>query len=155
MHAYRRWSIYLIVILLSGCATLSQDFDKPKVDLVGLEPGLTDGMEQNFQVNLRITNPNSEPFTLKGVYFEISVEGHELVTGVSNHSVEVPAFGESQLSLSSSASLMGTLGLMKTLMTNPPSDGLGYSLYTKLSIAGQPLAIKLREEGKLSADSLP
>lgn len=47
-----------LLALLSGCATMQRDYEKPKIDLVGITKSETDAAALQFTIQLRIVNPN-------------------------------------------------------------------------------------------------
>jgi LEA14-like dessication related protein len=144
---------YLLLMALmavSACATMSSNFDPPKIDLAGVEPINSESMEPRFLLKLRIVNPNDKALTIKGIYYELSAEGHDLLSGASGSTTTVPAYGESIVTLDASTSLMGTIGLFKSLITSGGKmDALHYQLYTKVSVAGMMMPIRKTHEGKL------
>jgi LEA14-like dessication related protein len=144
------YSVLFLIIWLGGCASMSRDFDPPRVDLAGLEPMQSGSMEPRFLLKMRVVNPNDKALTIKGIYYEISVEGNELFTGASNAQTVIPAYGENIVMLEAATSLFGTIGLFKSLMTTAGSKGaINYELYTKIAIVGMMLPIKKTHTGKL------
>lgn len=142
--------LLIVLLALSGCATMSSDFDPPKIDLAGIEPVNSESIEPRFLLKLRVVNPNDQALNIKGIYYELSAEGHDLVTGATNAATIVPAYGENIVTLEASTSLMGTIGLFKSLITSTGKmDALHYQLYTKVSVAGMMMPIRKTHEGKL------
>lgn len=150
MHSLSRFALLVLVLVLGACVTTSEKYDPPKVDLVGLEPLQSADGKPRFNVKLRVVNPNDRDITIKGAYYEISVEGHELFTGASDGSRTIPAYGENTVTLEAAPSLFGAIGLFKSLLSSGEQmQSINYKLYTKLSIAGVPMPIRIKEEGKL------
>ena len=63
-----KWTLLLSLLLLGACATMSSNFDPPKVDLAGLEPLNSESMEPRFLIKLRVVNPNDSDLNIKGIY---------------------------------------------------------------------------------------
>ena len=96
-----RWSCRLVVIAsmqLAACATLTGR-EPVVVDVVGVEPLASQGMEGRFLVKLRVQNPNTEPVAFDGVSITLDVRGSRLASGVSDVSGSVPRFGETVLAV--------------------------------------------------------
>ena len=96
-----RWSRRLVVIAsmqLAACATLTGR-EPVVVDVVGVEPLASQGMEGRFLVKLRVQNPNTEPVAFDGVSITLDVRGSRLASGVSDVSGSVPRFGETVLAV--------------------------------------------------------
>ena len=149
------WTLFLSLFFLGACATMSSNFDPPKVELVGLEPLNSQSMEPRFLIKLRVVNPNDSDLNIKGIYYEISAEGHEIVTGASDKATIIPGYGENIVTLDAATSLFGTIGLFKTLLTSGANkDAINYELYTKISVGGMMMPIKKTHKGKLDLSGL-
>lgn len=150
MHRALSITIVALLLAIAGCTGTSSKFDSPKVDLVGLEPAQSGSGQAHFLVKLRVVNPNDVVLGINGVYYEISVDGHELFTGASDQKSEIPAYGEGVISLRAAPSLFGTIGLFKGLISGAGKQGaINYSLYTKISVAGRMMPLRINHSGKL------
>jgi LEA14-like dessication related protein len=116
---------------LSGCSTLDKNHEKPKVDVIGISKSATDTSALQFTIELRIVNPNAEPIHLNGLYYELSLEGIELITGTANDLPSVEGYSQAVVSVSSAASLFNSARLLQKLMNNP-AEMLDYELRAKL-----------------------
>lgn len=142
--------LLVAMLTLGACASMNSNFDPPKIDLAGVEPLHSESMEPRFLLKLRVVNPNDEALTIKGIYYELSAEGHDLLSGASNKATTIPAFGENIITLDASTSLMGTIGLFRSLITSAGKmNALNYQLYTKISVAGMMMPIRKTYSGKL------
>jgi LEA14-like dessication related protein len=147
-----KWTLLIAVLFLGACATMSNDFDPPKVDLIGVEPLGSESAEPRFLIVLRVVNPNDKELVIKGIYYEISAEGHELFTGASDQPSVIPAYGENTVTLNAAPSLFGAIGLFRSLITGAEKgkmDAINYELYTKISVAGMMVPLRIRHKGKL------
>lgn len=94
----RRWLAIALVTPLAACATLTGR-EPLVVDVVGVEPLPSQGMEGRFLVRLRAQNPNTEPVPFDGVTITLDVRGERFASGVSDVSGTVPRFGETVLAV--------------------------------------------------------
>ena len=115
----------------SGCATLDKNHEKPKVDVVGISKSESGSSALQFTIQLRIVNPNAEPIHLSGLYYELSLEGIEVVTGTAKDLPPIEGYSEEVVSVSSAASLFSSARLVQKLI-NEPQDMLDYELKAKL-----------------------
>lgn len=88
----------LALLLLPACAALSGR-EPLSVDVAGVEPLPSEGMEGRFLVKLRVQNPNETPVQFDGVSVRLDVRGQKLASGVSDARGTVPRFGETVLSV--------------------------------------------------------
>mgnify|MGYP000383029416 CR=1 FL=1 len=122
---------FIAALGLSGCATLDKDHENPKVDVVGISKSETGSSALQFTIQLRIVNPNAEPINLSGLYYELSLEGIEVVTGTAKDLPTIEGYSEEVVSVSAAASLFSSARLIQKLI-NEPQDMLDYELKAKL-----------------------
>ncbi|MEM7691552.1 MAG: LEA type 2 family protein [Pseudomonadota bacterium] len=151
MRKYGLSRTLLIVLsawLLAACAGLPlADFDEPEVELLGLTPVVSDGIEARFKVKLRVVNPNDVDLSVRGLAYDLVIRERKLFTGVSNDPIDIDAFGETIVDLEVAAGVLNSLALIRDLMSSPPDDGLPYRLDVKLSLAGVGPALRVSREG--------
>jgi LEA14-like dessication related protein len=128
-----RFFLAAILLVLSGCATLGPDFDEPTVELVSFKALPASGFEQNFEIGLKLTNPNSFELPFNGISCELSVAGETLARGVTADIPTAGAYGESRFVVPVSTSLIGGFKVIKALMDNQ-GQGISYQLKAKLDI---------------------
>lgn len=122
-----------LLLSLGACASWFGGSDPLRVDLVGLEPLPSQGMEARFAVKLRVQNPNDSTIDYHGVSLDLSVNGRPLASGVSDQSGQVPRFGEQVLSVPVSISAFRLMRQAMGLGNAPPLKGLPYELSGKLA----------------------
>ncbi|HKJ95433.1 MAG TPA: LEA type 2 family protein, partial [Gammaproteobacteria bacterium] len=100
----------LMMMLATGCTALRlQQADPPKVAMTSLQlTGLTI-FEQDFDVGLRLTNPNDFPLPIAGMTYTIQLNGEKFADGASNQAVTVPAMGDAEVHLTVHANMLSNL----------------------------------------------
>ena len=154
MSSHLSCVLLVALLMLGGCAALQpggSDFDPPTVELMGVKPVRSQGLEARFDISLRVVNPNARALDVEGVYYELWVEDKKLLSGASAEPVTIPAYGEGSLTVSGVASLFGSFSLLTNLMQSKPEDGIEYELKTKISIAGIPTAVRISQKGVFGA----
>ena len=102
-----------------------------------------------FEIDLHVVNPNRSALKLQGLSYSATIEGHRVLTGVANKLPVIAAYGESDISLTASADLLGGLRLFTDLMQQR-RQGVKYHLQVKLDIGDFMPAIYLEEKGDVS-----
>jgi len=143
----------LAVFVLSACVTLQPDFEKPSVELVAIRALPSEGMSPQFEIDLRVLNPNRTELKLSGASYSISLENFELVKGVAANLPVVPAYGEATFTLRAGMSLMQGFRFITT-MASEPRDSLAYEVKAKLDMGALSPAIKVTEAGEISMKDL-
>jgi len=125
--------ILLLIIGLSGCATLSPAFETPKVQVLSIQRLSSQGMDQRLLVTLNVQNPNAMDLPLKGLSYALLIEGNEVASGVSADVPTIPAYGEARIALPVTTNLMGLVRLVTGLMMKGQQN-LNYELRAKLDV---------------------
>lgn len=140
----------LFSLFISGCATLQPGFDTPVVSITSFKAIPTQGLVPQFQIGLHIVNPNRSVLNLKGVSYTIILEGHKIMTGVSNQLPKIEAYGEGDVILIASIDIFSSLGFFSDLIRNQKKDKISYSLNAKLDAGSLYQLIRVTKEGTLS-----
>jgi len=128
-----RFFFVAALFFLSGCATMNLNYEEPSVELISFKVLPANGFEQNFEVGLKLTNPNNFELPFNGISYQLSVAGETLAHGVAANIPTAEAYGESRFMVPVSASLMGGLKVIRALMYNQGQD-ISYQLKAKLDI---------------------
>lgn len=124
----------ITLFLLSGCATINLDYEEPSVELVSFKALPTNGFEQNFEIGLKLTNPNNFELPFNGISYQLNVAGETLAHGVAANIPTAEAYGESRFVVPISTSLLGGIKVIRALMDSKGQD-ISYQLKAKLDIA--------------------
>ena len=123
-------------LFLGACATIDRNYEKPKVGVVGINKSETDTAALQFTVQLRIVNPNADTLELKGLYYELSLDGIDVVNGTANNIPPIEGYSETIVSVSSAASLINSVRLATKLIDNTGNE-LPYELRAKLGTSSK------------------
>jgi hypothetical protein len=118
-------AIALVCVLsLPGCATLDPDYEQPTVTLSSFRALPAEGMLPNFEIGLRILNPNAQALNLDGIVYTISLDGYELVKGVGKDFPVIEGYSEEAVTLTASANLLAGMRSRAALlsMNSKPSS---------------------------------
>lgn len=142
--------LWACVALIAGCAGIGLDsFDEPEVELLALEPLPARGMEARFLLRLRIVNPNPVKLDIDGLAYEVFLRDTKVLTGASSQRVVVDAYSEGEAALEVAAGMLGSLSLLRDLMSNPTDGTIPYRLKAKISRRGIGGALRVSREGTL------
>jgi len=103
-----------LILVLAACAPIEKA-EPPSVSLADIKllPG---GLfEQNFQLELRVTNPNNFALPLEGMTFKLALNDRPFAQGVSSESVTVPRLGEARIPVVASTTMLDIVQQVITL----------------------------------------
>lgn len=141
-------SLFLLLLLLPGCATMSPDYEEPSVAMTSFRALPSEGMMPAFEVGLRIINPNSQDLHLEGIVYTISLEGHELVKGVGKDFPVIEGYTQEDVTLTASVQVLSGLRLASKLMRSQ-DPSMNYEFEAKLDLGGLYPSIRINESGEI------
>ena len=147
--AVTRISIVLAALLLGACATLRQDFKDPGVALVSITPQIRNLFAPEFDIVLRVSNPNRYALEIAGLSYTLDLQGIRLIEGVATGLPEIPGYGEANVSLSATADLAAGLSLIGDLLQRP-SDTVEFELNADLDLGTFYPMVKIQRRGSIS-----
>jgi LEA14-like dessication related protein len=142
----------ILLVLMSGCATMSPGYEQPVVSLSYFRPA--EG-QMGFEVGLKILNPNREPLNLQGVVYTIRLQGQDIIKGVGKGYAPIEAYSEGDIELSATPNFIAGIRLLSELMNQPRSTSssaaaLEYEFEAKLDVGGYYPRIKVQESGSFN-----
>lgn len=137
-----------LTLFLAACAG-PFGLEKPKVNISSFRALPSSGLVPQFEIGLHVVNPNRVALPLKGIIYSVSVEGHQLLTGVSNQLPEIPAYGEGDVSLRASPDLLGGMSLLSALMRSPKQQ-FDYEVKASLDVGSLWPNIPVSDKGTFS-----
>ncbi len=138
----------LIFTLMAGCAGLYQNPEPPRVSITAVELVEMGILEQRYHLKLRVQNPNNFDFVVKGVQFEITLNGQSFVSGVSRNTVSIPRLGSAVLDLEAVSTLAG-LARQFMEMTENKTPIARYGITGKVHLAQPAMSLPFHEAGEI------
>ena len=139
-----------VLFFISGCAVMTDPhFESPVVSLSSFRMLPQTESGPKFEIGLHIINPNRTELDFEGIYYTITVEGYDVIAGVSNNLPIVEPYGEADILLEASVDLIKSIRLISSLMQQP-RNSFKYSFSAKLDPGGLNPRVTIRENGEFS-----
>ena len=136
--------IACIALGLSACSLFVPKLEKPTLSVVRVQMLKSDLWHQELKVRMRVQNPNDRVLPVKGLSYELDVDGQEFAHGMSGDSFVVPALGEAEFDMSVSANMASML--IKLL--NKGDNQVDYRISGKIALsAGLLRSISFNDHG--------
>lgn len=152
MSFNRRRVIFAVgALALTGCVGRWRGaLENPTVSLESFRMLPTEGVSPRFLIGLRVINPNPVAIDLRGLSYDVEIEGQKLLSGVAGNLARIPPYAESEIELQAGLSLVGGLRLLNDLLSDASRDTLAYVFRARLDVAGLASRLTLEEAGQLS-----
>ena len=105
-----RWMACGLLAALAGCSALAPKIETPKLTLVSIGMMSADIFNQQFRVRMHVQNPNDRDLPVKGIDYELFLEGDSFAEGVSNKPFVIPALGETEFDLTVRTNFVSSIG---------------------------------------------
>lgn len=143
-------ALYLCFFLAS-CATLSPDFDPPKVSVDSVRSLPSEDVGPRFEIKLRVSNPNTQALNIAGISYTIELLGKELVSGVTSDVPVIEGYTEEVVTLEAGINMIQMLRLLADLGQGGTNmDALEYRFAAKIDFNGLIPTQRVEEVGSLS-----
>ncbi len=145
----RKAYLFLVLLLLCSCATLSPVFEDPQIKLSSIRMLPSNGVLPEFEIGLHVINPNRLPLKLFGLSYELALEGHQVLTGVASDLPVIEGYSEGDVLLRATPDLFSTIGLF-TELVNQPREQFNYSFSARLDVGKFLPKISVEKSGLIS-----
>ncbi len=136
LHARRSVLLALAataLVAISGCESLGQKVETPKLSLVSINLLSAGLLEQRYGVMLRVENPNPISLPIEGVSYELKLAGDTFATGVTPDPFSVPKYGETEFQIEVRTNLLKSAKYLVDWYRGG-NDALDYELGGRLQV---------------------
>ena len=142
-------AIIAAAFLLQACGALRPGFETPTVTVNSFRALPSTGALPDFEIGLRVINPNRYALDLAGVSYTVSLNGHEVIQGVSSEMPVIDGYGQGDVVLRATPNLLAGVRLIAEL-ASAATDSLDYELEAKLDLGGLYPSIRISDSGTVS-----
>jgi LEA14-like dessication related protein len=149
----RRWLVFAVLALLGACASVVGPVEEPRISITSIRFLPPSGAEQRIEVGLKLMNPNGFDLKASGIVLNAGFNEVPVLSGAIAEPPVVPAYGEQDMKMVLSASLMNGIRLLRSIMQHP-EDPVSYRLDARIDLK-LPLARTLRilKQGEIAAQA--
>lgn len=143
--------LIIALLLLCSCSSIMNSaLEKPVVTLSSFRalPG-GDSIVPTFEIGLHVVNPNSITLPLKGLVYEIELEGHQILYGVTSDLPRIAAYSDADVTLTARPDLFSTVRLFSGFL-NQPRDEFSFDFNATLDVGTLLPKIRVKKSGAIS-----
>lgn len=148
MPALMRLLVVPLLLALSACSALAPKIETPRLMVVSVAMTSGDIFSQQFLVRMNVQNPNDRTLPIKGIDYQLFLEGDSFAEGVSNAPFVIPALGETEFDLTVRTNFVSSIGRLLSRLNG--RDQVDYVIEGKvLTDLGMISKIPFRESGSV------
>jgi LEA14-like dessication related protein len=124
----------LLCLQLAGCSTMGPKLEAPRLSLVNVGMVSADIFSQQFRVRMHVQNPNDRAIPVKGIDYELFLQGDSFAEGVTSESFVVPALGESEFDMIVRTNFVSSIGRLLSRLSGSDANKVAYSITGKVML---------------------
>lgn len=145
--------VLALVFALAGCSVFAPKLEQPRLSLVSIGMMSADIFNQQFRVRMHVQNPNDRDIPVKGLDYELFLEGDSFAEGVSNNAFVIPALGETEFDLTVRTNFVSSIGRLVSRLNGRTQ--VNYVLEGKvLTDIGMWKKVPFRESGSVDLSTM-
>jgi len=143
--------LLIVSILISSCAGIGQSLiQSPVLKITNVRVSNLSLTNQNIVFTIGIDNPNPIPIPLKGLTYNLDLNGVEFANGFNESDINIPAGGNSVMDLNIEGDLLSFIQNFGGVK----QGGLDYYLSGDIALLSTSLRFPYSQEGRLTLGSL-
>ena len=137
------------VTLLTGmtaCSSMGPKIETPRLTISKVAMTSGDIFSQNFLVQLKVENPNDRELPIKGIEYQLFLQGDSFAEGTNSRPFTVPANGETEFYMTVRTNFVSSIGRLLTRLNGKTT--VEYILEGKVRLdAGMIRTLPFQESG--------
>lgn len=142
------------LLALLGCSSLGEYKERPRVSIAGVQVTEANLFEQRYRLQLRVQNPNPVNLPIRGLDYQVEVNGNTFATGVSDRAVVVPRYGSALVDVEGISTLGSLIKQLKHLdpLKQQPAQ---YVIRGNVRVTDRDLTLPFEHRGDLPVGFRP
>jgi LEA14-like dessication related protein len=147
-------SAFLVSLLaLASCSSFGPKLEAPRLMIISVAMTSADIFSQQFQLRMHVQNPNDRELPVKGIDYQLFLQGDSFAEGVSNAPFVVPALGETEFDLTVRTHFVSSIGRLLSRLNG--RDQVDYVIEGKVfTDVGMIRRIPFRESGTVNLSTV-
>jgi LEA14-like dessication related protein len=143
---YKTFVVVFCLGLLSACASFPTHYQTPQVTVSSFSLSPQSQGTPVFDIGLRVINPNSVALPLRGMTYQVDIEGHRILSGATADLPRIGAYETADIVIQASPDLLGGLRLFNQLL-NSQQQSFNYELKAQLDVGALLPLMTIEEKG--------
>ena len=148
-----RYALIALFTICAGCSALAPKIETPRLMLVSAAMTSGDIFSQTFRLRMHVQNPNDRELPIRGIDYQLFLQGDSFAEGVSEQPFVVPALGETEFDLTVRTNFVSSIGRLLSRLGG--KDEVQYVIEGKvLTDIGMFKKIPFRESGTVNLTTM-
>jgi len=101
---------FAVLFALAGCSAFRPKIEPLRLMVVMAGMTSTDMFSQSFLVRLHVENPNDREIAVKGIDYQLFLQGDSFAEGLTNRPFKLAAKGETEFDMTVRTNFMSSIG---------------------------------------------
>lgn len=123
-----------VLLALPACSTLGPQIEAPRLSVVNVGMVSADIFSQQFRVRMRVQNPNDREIPVRGIDYELFLQGDSFAEGVSNQPFVVPALGEEEFDMTVRTNFVSSIGRLLSRLESREGTQVDYTITGRVAV---------------------
>ena len=123
----------LFIMLATTSCGLTK-LEAPRLSIVSVGMTSADIFSQEFRIRLHVQNPNDRSLPVKGIDYQLYLEGDSFAEGITNEPFVVPALGETEFETTVRTNFMSSIGRLMSRLSLTNSSAVHYQFVGKVAV---------------------
>lgn len=123
-----------LLVAISGCV-IGPSFQPPKLSVVNVSMVSADVFSQQFRFRLHVQNPNERELPIKGIEYELYLQGDSFAAGTSADPFVVPAHGDVEFDTVVSTNFMSSIVRLLSKLNERDGNKVQYNFTGKVQLS--------------------
>ncbi len=110
LPALTRGAVLTVLISLAGCAAFAPKIEPPRLAIVHVAMTSADIFNQQFLVRLNVANPNDRDLPVRGIEYQLFLEGDAFAEGSNAKPFTIPALADTEFDLTVRTNFVSGIG---------------------------------------------
>ncbi len=143
-----------LLMTMTACASWFSPYEQPDVNITSFSMAPAADGSPGFLIGLQVVNPNSRALPIRGMSYNVEIDGHRVLSGAEPDLPEVAAYSTEEINIRATPDLLGSARLLNDFFSQR-RDTMNYTFNAKLDLSGLMPDVTIEEKGEFSLSQQP
>lgn len=144
----------LMLLTLTACASWFTPYEQPDVNITSFSMAPSADGTPGFLIGLQVVNPNSRALPIRGMTYNVEIDGHRILSGAEPDLPKIAAYSSEEITIRATPDLLGSARLLNNFFSKR-REAINYTFNARLDLSGLMPDLTIEEKGEFSLSQQP